>query len=474
MSSTSRPSEQELGHNQRGLVENILEESQYEAAIDMLFQLRAPQHKPYPAHIRQLIFLALHSPDPVRNDGNRPSFHDSPQKTKHMRTSNPITSKAVVSALDLLTSLLSTNSPEALGRALPSYASYEENLSTHVQEEGDSLLAKQALCIKTAKHCWEILEEGYIYRTQVVTSPKGKSKIRRDFSIDGAFQDETLPGGSHIIGETTWPVLNWLVTLFERDEQLREASDNARYSRIFLDQLPPPRGGSVTRWDFSDILNIVICCLGQDNTERQRLGYRLMAILINLTATVHVEMTTLVTVVHKHLLVTGRPDFFEGILSNLPSSQSIWRFKVYLCLKIANDGPSPVPTGPQIRPRPQARTAKTRATAPPENPKKDSTTPPQLALQSLPANVEILQCLRAPIPETLTEPLTRSSILHAKFQLVVAFNSAQTISSPESQIEWDHLIQQGKLAEALGIGFGGGSEYDDLYKEMLREYLRLV
>ena len=35
-----------MTNNQRGLVDDIIEEGQYEAAIEMLFQLRSPQYKP--------------------------------------------------------------------------------------------------------------------------------------------------------------------------------------------------------------------------------------------------------------------------------------------------------------------------------------------------------------------------------------------------------------------------------------------
>lgn len=38
--------EWELPNHQKGLVEDIIEEGQYEAAIEMLFQLRSAQYKP--------------------------------------------------------------------------------------------------------------------------------------------------------------------------------------------------------------------------------------------------------------------------------------------------------------------------------------------------------------------------------------------------------------------------------------------
>jgi hypothetical protein len=53
----------------------------------------------------------------------------------------------------------------------------------------------------------------------------------------------------------------------------------ARYSTLLLDQLPPPRGDSVARWNFEDTLNIVVHCLEQVELRRQRLGHRLMALV---------------------------------------------------------------------------------------------------------------------------------------------------------------------------------------------------
>lgn len=43
---TETSHEWELPNHQRGLVDDIVEEGQYEAAIEMLLQLRAPQYKP--------------------------------------------------------------------------------------------------------------------------------------------------------------------------------------------------------------------------------------------------------------------------------------------------------------------------------------------------------------------------------------------------------------------------------------------
>lgn len=233
-----------MSNHQRGLVDDIIEEGQYEAAIEMLFQLRSPQYKPSAcvhslasrrgthrsasSHVRQLAFLALH---PVSTCSTSPqprqvSVTETPRKSRIAKVPSQINPKAIVSSLDLLHSLIATNTPESLGRALPSYAS----LVNAPEEQMDSVLAKQATCIKAAKHCWELLEEGFVFRNQVVLSPKGKSKLRRDYSIGEVLFPESQSGGAGTVADEAWPFLGWLVSLFEKDEDAREEREKRAYS----------------------------------------------------------------------------------------------------------------------------------------------------------------------------------------------------------------------------------------------------
>lgn len=46
VSGSKTPAEYEMDINQRDLVDNVVEEAQYEDAIDTLFQLRSPSYKP--------------------------------------------------------------------------------------------------------------------------------------------------------------------------------------------------------------------------------------------------------------------------------------------------------------------------------------------------------------------------------------------------------------------------------------------
>ncbi|KAJ3526755.1 hypothetical protein NMY22_g10044 [Coprinellus aureogranulatus] len=330
--------EWEMNNHQRGLVDDIIEEGHYEAGIEILLQLRSPQHKPSASHIRQLMFLALH---PVHRPSLSPhprTVTETPRKSRIAPTSSQIQPKAAIASLDLLHSLIATNSPGSLGRALPSYT-----LSESAPEElTDSLLAKQATCIKGAKHCWELLEEGFAFRNEVFFSPKGKSKLRRDHSIGQALFLDSQTGTAGIVSDEAWPFLNWLVCLFEKDEDVTAKRDNVRYSPLFLEQLPPPRGTSTARWDFSLVTKIILYCLEQNDSQRHRLGLRLLYLLCNLTSTVHVEQPTLVNSVFRDIMASWNdPKRIQDFLSSLDPSPNVERFKISFCQKLLSDVAAP-------------------------------------------------------------------------------------------------------------------------------------
>lgn len=472
-----------MSNHQGGLVDDIIEEGQYEAAIEMLFQLRSPQYKPSASHVRQLAFLALH---PVSTCSTSPqprqvSVTETPRKSRIAKVPSQINPKAIVSSLDLLHSLIATNTPESLGRALPSYAS----LVNAPEEQMDSVLAKQATCIKAAKHCWELLEEGFVFRNQVVLSPKGKSKLRRDYSIGEVLFPESQSGGAGTVADEAWPFLGWLLSLFEKDEDAREEREKLRYSTLFLEQLPPPRGGSTTRWDFSVVMKIVLCCMEQGDPRRRSLGLRLLYLLCNLTNTVHVEQSTLVNSVYGSLLATwDDPRRIQDFLTSLNSSPSAERFKISFCQKLLNDiaAPSNSLQPNASRPRPQARRpapkprgAAGAAEAPPKPAQQVTEAKTIASKYALPSCAEILQCLDFPIPQFLPTSTDISLILFARFQLVHSFSSLQACQTPETRLEWDRSIQEGKVAESLKRGFPQERGDDAvLYLAMLQECLRIV
>lgn len=192
-------------------------------------------------HIRQLLYIALYPPPPPLElhdkgkdrlkDAFEPSTPTKATIKQNQKSPQLPSPQATTAAIRLLTSFLLTNSPNSLGRALPEYGSIsewntrrEKNLSEDLGDE--SYIAQEARCIRDARNAWLILQEGFIQRKSIAPmTPKGKGKKkRRDYEY---VEEEPTPlDGNRIavVAEHAWPVLDWLLTLFESDEQNAEAS----------------------------------------------------------------------------------------------------------------------------------------------------------------------------------------------------------------------------------------------------------
>lgn len=177
-------------------------------------------------HIRQLVYISLQpiSESTIPEDEEDTPLQASPSKIvkqhQHRMSLNPIPPKAVANAQKLLMAYLNTNAPDALFRALPRRRSPLSLLHGHT--EGDSTVAKRALCVLQAKDCWELLHSGFLSRQSVALStPKAKTRYseRIGHSRTGALDSETVPPMA--VTERAWPLLEWLISLFERDEKLK-------------------------------------------------------------------------------------------------------------------------------------------------------------------------------------------------------------------------------------------------------------
>lgn len=116
-----------------------------------------------------------------------------------------------------------TNTPETIGLALPNPS---RRPSPDEAVDAESLLAHNALCIPKARTCWEILRAGF---TRTPSNPTAASKSIGNKSHNrnlatgveepfGTLQDDAP------ISVEAWKVLEWLLTLFERDEEQNNAS----------------------------------------------------------------------------------------------------------------------------------------------------------------------------------------------------------------------------------------------------------
>ncbi|KAJ6594151.1 hypothetical protein B0H19DRAFT_918584 [Mycena capillaripes] len=438
--------ESEMSQHQRNLVDLCLEEGQYEAAIDILAQLRSPQHKPSAAHIRQLLFMALYSardrrPDKLIDLSSSPSKR---QKKSYLLPSPA----ATLASQQLLVSFATTNSPAAVIRALrPSDAELED--------DNDCFVATESLCISRCKNCWQILAEGFLDRNQpVFLTSKGKGK-RPD---TGASFDDEVSESQASVGETAWPVLHWLLLIFERDEQ--ENPTLPRHSALLLEQL-----GSPSRRETDEPLAIVLYCLQQSDQRRRMMGSRLLNLLINLSSTTHLDFPMLVVSVFTRLSTVSLDDI-SSLMSSLSPSPAVSKFKIALYQKYFNDSNDVIKVA--ARPRPQARAQLKGSPVKIRDPQPVSL----MNKYRAPGSAEILRLMDAKTSTSTPSPL------RLKFELLVSYNAYQTDApTADRDPEWPNLLRNGTMAKTLDSAFGckdvavgAGVTYRNLLGTMLNVY----
>ncbi|KAG6900499.1 hypothetical protein C0993_009809 [Termitomyces sp. T159_Od127] len=266
----------EMSAHQRGLVDTCLEEGQFESAIALLEQLRSPTYKPTTSHIRQLLYIALQPEHP-------PSVHELvvadvlPSPSKATVKKRIPSGGAVLAARRLLNSFAITNAPEAIAAALPSYDRRRDMSVTQAGDDGslESVIGPQSMCISRAESCWSILAQGFTQRGQTCSVSSNNEK-ERSYILDEDDSPNDLE--SMVVGDNAWPILDWLLLLFEQDEMLAHSHASGRFSNLLVRQIPPPRNGMGPRWDTRIPLHIIFYCMEQADFRRQMLGSRLMTL----------------------------------------------------------------------------------------------------------------------------------------------------------------------------------------------------
>ena len=139
------------------------------------------------------------------------------------------TSETRDAAIRLLMSFSITNTPGALLRALPRYpdAADDSNDTPDLgDDDEDSPIGKEATRLRDGKCCWSALKSGFIKRkdlAMLVASPIKKGKRpRQDSSEEDIFNVSESIETPAVISKNAWPVLDWLIALFEKDEALTE------------------------------------------------------------------------------------------------------------------------------------------------------------------------------------------------------------------------------------------------------------
>ena len=181
---------------------------------------------PVRAHIRQCIFIALFPPLSLEDQLEEEALKlepGSPSKLLARRHKSSLTPspKASTAAQDLLMKYALVNAPEVLACALPSFPEDHRLPIDNRVEEEDSYIAKQALRVRNARCCWEIIKEGFIKRdeNEVTSNPRkgrGHRSTRTYDNDDDAWEDEDGAAPAPV-GDHAWAVLEWILTVFERN-----------------------------------------------------------------------------------------------------------------------------------------------------------------------------------------------------------------------------------------------------------------
>lgn len=186
-------------------------------------------------HVRQLLYISLHSaatpsysPAAAEKFGGEPFSPSKPSKSS--KSAATLDSVVVLSARRLLMSFAITNTPESLARALPGYRDPVNNASFFDEDFKDCPIAQEAMCIKDARTCWEILADDFVKRRSQLFSPsKSKALKRRSvYKTDCEFIGVSPSGDRRVVGEDAWPILDWLLILFERDEVMTQANGSRK------------------------------------------------------------------------------------------------------------------------------------------------------------------------------------------------------------------------------------------------------
>ncbi|KXN91068.1 hypothetical protein AN958_03135 [Leucoagaricus sp. SymC.cos] len=383
----------ETNSHLRGLVDNSFDEGHYETAIMTLDQLRASGFNPWPPHLRQLIYISLQTTDESRGkDGlDTPTINSSPSKIvkQQLKISlNPIPPRAVVNARRLLMAYLHTSAPSLLSRALPRRKS---PMFATGQNEGDSPFARRAAYILQFRDCWELLCTDLTSRQSAVPPTPGIKPRTRNHSqrigydkLDASCAEANVP---QVITENAWPLLEWLVSLFEHDESM--STPIARHSPLLADQLLDNDGKA----HLEAPVSIIMHCLKQNQLQRQRVAGRLLSLLVNLTIITELDLNALAVVIYTRVPSSIQ---LSQLLSQIGHSTTIQalKFRIGLCqMLIGGQGPTIVGNVPKPQPRIRPRPAKPIGRQE-SQPERSSILKPSILSAS-----EVLRLLRLPTPE---------------------------------------------------------------------------
>ncbi|KAI0092936.1 hypothetical protein BDY19DRAFT_989625 [Irpex rosettiformis] len=461
--------ERETSVHLRSLVDTVLEEGNLDSAIILLDRLRNPVYKPYGPHIRHVLYLALFPPPTA--DAPTPSapvldiIPSSPSKfAAKNRQPFCLSPTLIEAAQNLLRALVQTHSPASIARALPNYGlTGVDNfpdvvpIADNKEDDGESELSRLSRRIKDARSCWDIVKENYIRPDPVNDIPYNSG--RKSGRLTTIQSTSTIEDSDHIlkpVADHAFPVLESLVSLFEKEESTISTRFGFPFSPHFLAQIPSSRSASGARWDVAAPLDIIFYCLQQ--SSHADLGAKMLVLLINLTNTVHLDFAMLLNAVATRLLSLS-PECLQTMFSLLPPSATSLKFQVSLCqLSLAHSSGG----SHRSRPRPQARNAHRPVPSRLANDPSlkgssfavDSSMPSTLARKFPPVHfTEVLETFSSPLSPD-TDPPTLMRKLHLKFFLITAVGELQDrVALVERDPDWVDIVQSGRLKQAIDFAF---------------------
>ena len=221
--------------------------------------------------------------------------------------------QAVDIARTLLFSFAATNSPASLLRAFPSYPLNPDVSGTRGRVEGadvdldgeDSVIARVAsLSVKSATSVWAMLKPGFVRWDIAVAEADGKGKGTKRQPAKP--KQESYEDGGDIsapVSEGAWAVLEWLISVFERDAEMTEKERKRECTLLYFSHQPPSVASLLNistafliayysplllltipgsrnddpRWDAGAILDVVLFCLSQQNKRHKGSGINLLS-----------------------------------------------------------------------------------------------------------------------------------------------------------------------------------------------------
>jgi len=167
------------------------------------------------------MYLALYPPDCTSLSPVKTSNSAKSGRGAQSLAPTPATSEAAYDALSLLSKRIP---PRTLLQALPSYPAIGETRrasplqgTDSVDHAEESMISRESARFTDCINCWKILKEGFVPPLSPVErvlpgSPRKKS-ARGATSFHSSHDQEPA-----IVGERSWPMLEYLITLFEKDE----------------------------------------------------------------------------------------------------------------------------------------------------------------------------------------------------------------------------------------------------------------